>query len=145
MKELIELAEKGRLFWLDLVEEYHINSECQVVIIPDNDLETQKIALKYLPQYLKNKYAKRGIVLMPDDILLKADKEINSSIEIKMCKKADIEAIMKFYCLYEFASNLVVASLKYPPGRKGMGIVGHKGLSYEEVFAGVVYGIMEEA
>lgn len=144
MEKEVELARSGRKYWLNIVESYHINSDCQVVIIPENDIETRMIAIKYLPQFLKKKYAKRGIVLVWDDTFLNEKIQVDDSIEIKICKKNDLEAIIQFYCLYEFASNLVIASLRQPAGRMGLGIVGHKGLSYEEVFAGVVYGIMEE-
>ncbi len=145
MEERIELAREGRKIWLNMVHTYHIDADCQVVIIPENDIETQKIALKYLPQFLKKKYAKRAIVLLWEEKHYQTEEWIDDSIEIKICKKEDIDAIIQFYCLYEFASNLVIASLKQPSGRMGLGIVGHKGLKFEEVFAGVVYGIMEDA
>lgn len=144
MEKRIALASRGRELWLNMVENYHIDSNCQVVIIPENDIETQQTAIKYLPRFLQKMYAKRGIVLTWDGAFLNEPKQMADSIEIKVCPKNDIDAIIQFYCLYEFASNLVIASLKQPTGRMGFGIVAHKGLKFEEVFAGVVYGITED-
>lgn len=144
MDERIELAREGRLFWLGLIERYQIDNAFQVILLPDQGQIYWKPALKYLPKYLKKKHAKRGIVLTSQKELVQTQSKRNHDIVFALCKSEELLQLMQFYCLYEFTSNFVIASLEEPAGRMGTGMIGQKGLSLEEVFAGVVYGLVDE-
>lgn len=183
LAERIGMAEAGRAFWLELKEEYQMDAYCQVIAIPETDPTVRDIAMKYLPEFLRRKSAKQGVVLICEenhagafadtaardsvsrDMMQKTDasedevSEDNSSkvtckvkkskgeavaVRVRNCTRREMDALLQFYCLYEFASNLTIASLNVPPGRIGLGMAGHKRFTYEEVFAGVVYGILKE-
>jgi hypothetical protein len=144
IEERIQLASTGRTFWLEFVRKYQVDNTCYVILLPDENQLSHAIALKYLPHFLDKKHAKRGIVMSYDTYIEPFQEHVNECVQILTCSKEEMEALIQFYCLYEFASNIIIASLEQPSGRMGMGIVGHKNLTFEEVFAGVVYGLLDE-
>lgn len=144
IEERIAQANQGREFWLRLVKEQGINNICQVVLLPEKGKVYWESALKYLPDFLKKRHAKRGIVLTCQKELPKKYHETDDNIAFVVCKPEELQALIQFYCLYEFAPNLVIASLEEPAGRLGYGMIGHKNCSLEEVFTGVVYGLVDE-
>lgn len=83
------------------------------------------------------------MVLSYDEWVLGMKEQYQEFAQIEQCKKEDIKALIQFYCLYEFASNIIIASLEEPAGRMGIGMVGKKGLSSEEIFKGIVYSLVD--
>jgi hypothetical protein len=144
MEERIQMASAGRKFWLELVGKYHIDYTCYVVVLPDENQDYHKAALKYLPQFMNKKHAKRAVVLAWDTNRMDFTNLIDERVQIVVCRRDEIASLVQFYSLYEFASNIVFASLELPSGRMGKGIIGHKNLTLDEVFAGVVYGLVDE-
>lgn len=43
--------------------------------------------------------------------------------------------------MYQFTSNLLIASLEKPDGRRGVKLIGKKGFGREEILDMVVFGI----
>lgn len=142
---LREKAQRGRELWLELVEKYNIDDATFVVLLPDTNREANCCAMKYLDMFLKQKYAKKALVLSHDEWVKNEGMKLTDSAEYVEFDRESAEALMQFYCLYEFAPNLVIASLTEPSGRLGEMLVGHKepALSYEEVFKAVVYRLWD--
>lgn len=140
LQERIDDAAQGRKFWLRLVENYQIDSSVYVIVIPEEE-QQYDVALSNLSQYMKKRNIKKAIILAYNKRLTGQSKQEN--IQIVDCKREDIDKLIQFYCLYEFASNVVVASLEKPSGRMGKGMIDKKGLTGAEVFAGVVYSLVD--
>jgi len=140
--ERIEKARSGRKIWLSLVEEYQINQSVYVIVIPDGKREFNTFAMSSISTFLERKRAVKAVVLSNDEWVLQQQEQIKDNISLVKYEKKQIDALIQFYCLYEFATNLIVASLKQPAGRLGIGMIGKKGLKNGEIFAGVVYGLL---
>lgn len=125
----------GRKLWLKLVEDYNINMSQYVIIMPGKRREYKEAAILNLPAFLKSRKASLAYVIssdewdMPDNV-----------IPIRLEEK-EIGQLVQLYCLYEFAPNVVIASLSEPSGRMGDKLVGKMGLTMDEVFAGIVYSL----
>lgn len=141
MKKRIESAKLGRVLWLSLVEKYQINQFVYVIILPDIKKVYNAPALSFLPQFMKKRGAKKAIVLTFDEWVL--EQQVDENILLVAFEKDKLEALIQFYCLYEFTSNIVIASLEQPAGRLGYGMIEKKGLTSEEIFAGIVYGLVD--
>ncbi|MBE5946733.1 MAG: hypothetical protein E7259_07330 [Lachnospiraceae bacterium] len=142
---LKEKAQKGRLLWLELVEKYNIDDATFVVLLPDTNRRDNECAMKYTDAFLTQKYAKKALVLSHDEWVRNEGMKLTGNAEYVEFDRESAKALMQFYCLYEFAPNLVIASLTEPSGRLGEKLVGHKepALSYEEVFKAVVYRLWD--
>lgn len=142
VEERISKAYKGRKVWLSLIEKFKTDQQGYVVILPSLNKTESFFALKYLPLFIERKNVRQCIVLVYDDSIIVQEEKLGKNISIEKMKKEDIDNLMQFYCLYEFSSNIVIASLEYPSGRMGKGMAGKKGITDEEVFAGIVYGLV---
>lgn len=143
MEQRVMLARKGREVWLSLTEKYNINNMKYVIILPDSKRQYNEPALVYLKAFLDKRGVKQALVLTYDKWALSMKEKYQKFAQIEQCPENDIKAILQFYCLYEFAPNIVIASLEEPSGRMGTGIIGKKGLSAEEVFKGIVYSLID--
>lgn len=141
MEERIELARRGRELWLSLVEEFHIDNSMQVILLPDTKREHNVPAVKYLNKFLEKKYAKKAIVLTHDEWVLGCSDDVEDNIDIIYFSREDAQALIQFYCLYEFATNFVIASLVEPCGRLGNGLLNKGDITPEEIFLATVYGL----
>ena len=63
--------------------------------------------------------------------------------DVVSLSQEQIEMLIQFYQLYEFAPNIVIASLKCPAGRMGEKLIGKKGLTADEVVRGIVYSLVD--
>lgn len=60
--EWLICAWQGRNIWRRLKIKYRIDCDCVVIILTEQDEEWNKTALKYLPDYMKRKSAKKALV-----------------------------------------------------------------------------------
>lgn len=144
LEERIEAAKRGRKCWLEFIEKYDITAKQYVILLPDDNKDYNRPALKYLPEFLEKRGITTAYVLTWDKWTLETGKELSEGITMVKCNKQEIQDIIQLYCLYEFAPNIIIASLDQPSGRKGNGIIGKKNLENDEVFAGIVYSLVEE-
>lgn len=139
MDNRIASAKQGRELWLSLVEQYNIGAGDYVILLPHDDKEINELALRYLDAFLEKRFSKRAIVLSYDSWVRENMETYTDKAQFVEFDRNKTKQLMQFYCLYEFAANLIIASLEYPAGRLGTQLIGHKGLSQEEVFKAVVY------
>lgn len=138
-------AEKGRDFWLSLVEEYKITTKEYVLLLPPDTPKYHEPALKNLEEFLVKKGAERAIVLYVGEASDESEYEKKISAysayikDVKNIHREDYENLIRFYCLYEFTDRLVIASLEEPDGRLGKNMVGKKGLTLEDVVKVTLY------
>jgi len=143
LENRIEAAKEGRKKWLSLVEQYKIDNSRYVILLPGTERMYNAPALSYLAKFLGRRGIKRAFVFSFDPWVMVQKEKYCNIADIVFCGEKDMKNLIQFYCLYEFAPNIAIASLEEPPGRLGKGLIGKKGLSPEEVFAGIVYSIVE--
>lgn len=143
MEEKIAIAKYGRELWISLVKKYNIDNSKYVIIIPEDKRIFSELTLCFLKVFLQKRGVKKAIVLTFDNWVIEQAENYSEYAQIEFCGKEDIDALLQFYCLYEFATNIVIASLEKPVGRMGNELIGKKDLTLEEVFAGVVYSITD--
>ena len=68
--EWLICAWQGRNIWRRLKIKYRINYDCVVIILTEQDEEWNKTALKYLPDYMKRKSAKKALVFYTENCTL---------------------------------------------------------------------------
>lgn len=143
MEERVLLAKKGRKLWLSLTEKYHIDNMKYVIILPDIKRQYNEPALVYLKEFLDKRGIKQALILTYDEWVLNMKEKYQKFAQIEQCSQNDIKVLLQFYCLYEFAPNIIIGSLEEPSGRMGTGIIGKKNLTAEEVFKGIVYSLTD--
>lgn len=111
-----------------------------VVLIPGDDEEISYLSLLYLDQMLIKRRYDNAIILSNDPVVIKSAKLFSKRIlRAKSFNKKKVEALLQFYCLYEFNKKFICASLDKPYGRNGSVLIDKKGITKEEVFVIGVY------
>lgn len=140
IQERMNDAKQGRTYWLELVNQYGVNESTYVLLIPNSDGRYSDCFLKYLPEFMDKKRIQKAIVLTMDPTLLDMSTDNISFLEIG---ETEVHSLMQFYCLYEFAPNFIIASLDMPASRRGKGYINKGGITMEEIFKAVVFGLTE--
>ena len=144
MEQRIRQAKSGRTYWMNFVKKYNIDNTKYVLILPETQHNYNESALKNLPDFLKKRGIKQAYILSYDPYVIAQNEKVSDQITIVVASEEEIQNLIQLYCLYEFAPNVLIGSLQEPSGRKGSALIGKKGLSAEEVFAGVVYSLVDE-
>ncbi|WP_167956023.1 hypothetical protein [Anaerosporobacter faecicola] len=141
LNDHISEAEKGRQIWIQYCDNYKIDSQTLVVLMPEHDWKYNEIALKHMEQYCFKKKLKKKVILTVDNTVIEKYIQYSSDANAILVDDEVADDILQFYCLYDFTPNLVIASLEKPYGRKGKGCVGKNKLSLEEVATAMWYEI----
>lgn len=134
--EDMEQAAKGRQVWLGLKETVQYTSDDCLIIFGATDRRLMEPAFDYIPEYLRKKCFSRGILLISRD---NGDfPETDEEIIVKVRLDADdIEALLKYYRLCQFAENIVVVSLEEPYGNDHL--LGYKGISLDDYIKNAIF------
>lgn len=152
LEELLEKrrqqAQHGRDLWLSFVKQDELENGTYALLLPPDTPEYHEPALKHLPEYLKRRNAKGAVVL---DVWEKEDEDEKQERErflrtyspliqrVGFISREDYEALLRFYCLYEFTDRLLIASLEEPDGRLGKNMIGKKDLTIEDLIRVTLY------
>lgn len=139
----IKKAKQGREFWLKLVDKYHIDNTVYVILMPHKGEKYNRPVIKYLGEFLKKRGISRALLLTRDEWVSENKGLYKDIADAVSLSQEQIETLIQFYQLYEFAPNIVIASLKYPAGRMGEKLIGKKGLTADEVVRGIVYSLVD--
>lgn len=135
-------AEKGRAFWIKLMESTSSGEVTYVILIPDGDIRDAYLSLFFLEDFIREKNARSVLILSANATVREAAPLFCNRIrDIIAVDRETEEAILAFYCLYEFSNRLIIASLSEPQGRRGAGLVRTGIVCYAETFAVIVYGL----
>ena len=111
-----------------------------VILLPGEDKEISYLSLLYLDQMLENRKHDNAIILTHDQVVITAAPLFSDRIlKVKHFSRKKAEALMQFYCLYEFNKKFICASLDEPHGRNGSVLIGKRGTTKEEIFVIGVY------
>lgn len=138
LKEDYQLALEGRKCWLGLKKKYEIDDNCCLIICPTEDQILNRIAMENLKDYLKRKYLKKAVVIT-SYLNIKEYCPYIEKIDIyfEYMEEDEVEGILKYYRLTQFAKNIVVIYLEEPFGNGN--IIGHKGISLVDYVKNAIY------
>lgn len=113
-----------------------------VVLIPGEDKEISYLSLLYLDQMLNARKHDNAIILTRDSLIMKTASMFSGRIlKTQFFNRKKAEALMQFYCLYEFNKKFICASIDEPYGRNGSTLIGKRGTTKEEIFVIGIYRI----
>ena len=113
-----------------------------VVLIPGEDKEISYLSLLYLDQMLDSRKHDNAIILTHDSVVIKAAPLFSERIlKAKYFSRKKTEALMQFYCLYEFNKKFICASIDEPTGRNGQQLIGKRNVTKEEIMVIGVYRV----
>ena len=134
-------AYKGWYHWHRLTRKYSLDNAA-VILMPSLNKGYNYYALLYLNQMLSQRNFSKALILTFDPAVIRAARLFSEKIcGIENFSRKKAEDLMQYYCLYEFDSRFIVASLEEPEGRDVRGIIGKNGTTVEELMAIGVYGI----
>lgn len=122
------IAQHGKDIWDALQKKYRINNEWLIVILVWGYENVNAIVLKKILSYLNRKYMDKVIFISVDKCQVSdmSDKEI----VWEQVKKEEIQMLLKYYRLVQFAKNIVITAIEEPYGN--WGIVGKADISLED-------------
>lgn len=145
LEEKIEKAAEGRRLWLSLVERYNAGDRDYFILMPSAKQEYNHSALVYLDRFIESRKAEKVYVLAYDKYVFENGRKLSEkATEFVEFSRQEAEALMQFYCMYQFTDKLIIASLDEPDGRNAYNLVGRKGITIEDVMAVGVYGLRKE-
>ncbi|EHL04232.1 hypothetical protein HMPREF0322_05152 [Desulfitobacterium hafniense DP7] len=136
------IAYRGWWYWHKLLKKYKKQGvhNWAVILLPDTNERDNYLALLYLDHMLSQHKFVKALVLTHSETVLKTAGLFSKRIaDIVRCSREEAEALMQFYCLYNFDGRFFCASLDEPYGRNGSKLIGARGISAEELFAIGVY------
>ncbi len=134
-EDRIKLADGGRKLWLKLKSEYGINDSDYVIVVPEDDPVINELTLKYVDEFMNKRNIKRVFIMSRD-----TTRTVPVVSHITLTEE-ELNSIVQLYELYEFAANVIFASLDVPSGRLGRGLLVKDNIELEDVFKSVVYGL----
>jgi len=136
----IKTAYQGRKQWLKLVKKYNIAENDCIILMPSDNSEWNRLALKHLDEYLDRKYSSRAIVLSYDQWVLQSLNSYSKSNNMAInFTRNQAELLMQYYLLYVFFKNFVIISLTEPLGNMDEILIGKNGINAEDLICLGIY------
>lgn len=110
LEEKFSQAREGRKIWLSLVDEYKVDYDKVVYIMPHNDAELNKTCIAYKDEVLASKRAKELLILVSESTknsILGYDENVIVISDYQMT------CLMKYNDMTEFSSQSIVVSFLY--------------------------------
>ena len=116
MKNGLIRALRGCFVWKRIKRKYHIDERTAVIVLPENNVVWNQVALKYLPDYIIRKNADRAIVFLTDESKdsISADFKNLDNISFESIKRSQANLLADYYCLNRFYDKIQIFFLDYP-------------------------------
>lgn len=111
IKEIIK-SYLGKQLWNIIVKKYDINYNKVVIVLPEDNDEWNRTALKYLPNYMQRKSVEEAVIIVDNNKKNIEKNKIKCNV-VKLSSYA-IRLLMQYYCFYRFFDNIVFFYLNYP-------------------------------
>ena len=135
------LAGEGKECWHQLDEKYIAD---RYILFPHKNDSYNYYALLHLEEYVKKCNAKTIVILSSESVIFDAIPYFTSlNVMCHMLTDHDIDAIIKYYALYEFTSRLTIISLTRPYDTCGENLIGVKGVTKEDLLCFDIYRFSE--
>ncbi len=134
LNEEISEALKGKVIWENLKQKYQITESDVIVLIESKDKEFVSKSIELLREYTDRKNLKREIIICCDgaSIYTCDNRRIIHDVEY-----GELNKLLRFYRMIQFAKNIVVISFNLPFGNKG--IIGKVGITLEDYIRDGIY------
>lgn len=132
LDEHFALAEKGRNLWLDFKKEVSWKDEWSLIIVPNEAPELREALIRLLPEIKRRKYMIQPVIISECEIA-----DCPENVIYKLMSSEDMLALLKYYRLCQFASNVYVVSCEMPFGNDGM--IGVNGITIDNYLLDSVF------
>lgn len=128
----------GRTEWIELKEEYQIDNEWYLILMPSYDEELNQKAIYYLRDFMYRKYVEKVLVihLLGTSLHFKENMD-NKKVFIKSVSKGKMRELITYYRLQSFFRNIIVISMDEPFGTKGF--IGKCGITIDDYIKDALY------
>lgn len=135
--ELLRQAEKGKAVWENIDNKY--DSE-QYFIFPHENDEYNFYALLYLDQFMMENKLNKAVILCSDPVFEKVVPLFTQKdIVVYRIEKENIDAMLRYYGLFEFSTRLKIISLTKPYDTYGENLLGIKNVTKEDLLCYDIY------
>ncbi|MCQ2522892.1 MAG: hypothetical protein MJ123_01020 [Lachnospiraceae bacterium] len=135
MESKYNIIKEGRGIFVDIKNKYCLNENDYIILFPDDMDELSNMVIDNIEVLKRKKYVKRFFFVCCDQTNLHVEKR-NDTIWI-CCSQKELDALMAYYTLVDFFSNIIVASYDMPFGSKG--IIGKNGISLRDYVVDVLF------
>jgi len=141
LENYIVLAEKGKQVWQEIDASF--NADLYILLPHVADVYNY-YALLHMEQYLGAKGANKVVLLFSEEVIAKAVPLFcQREILTDRLSSADIDALLKYYALFEFTSRLTIVSLTRPYDTCAENLLGVDGVSKEDLLCYDIYHFTE--
>lgn len=140
VEEKLQLAQKGRNWWLSFTDQYNIIGQDFVVLIPSHENKEIYAALQYITQLYETKKVQRLYLITQQKIIEKLYPLF--TVEVEKClvvSPEEMDQILSLYALYPYTDRLAVASLTLPKGRTFQNLIGKRDMTIDEIMSIGIY------
>lgn len=128
-------AEAGRKIILDLkqISDSRDGSACWI-IFPSDDEELNRTALEILPSFMNEKFYRKAVLISVCSLTEGSDRltaDPNRKIYFRRIGEKDMSAVLRYYRLVQFASDIIVISLDEPYAFSKW--IGHFGITRKDI------------
>ena len=137
----IQLAEKGKKVWQEIDVAFDADL---YVLLPHVADVYNYYALLHIEQYLEAKGAKKVVLLFSEEVIAKAlPLFCQREVLTHELSSADIDALLKYYALFEFTSRLTIVSLTRPYDTCAENLLGVHGVTKEDLLCYDIFHFTE--
>lgn len=127
-------AFQGRSIWRCLKLKYHIDYECAVIMLPEDNVEWNRCALIYLEDYMKRKNVNKAFVFLMEESEIKdLEDYITDCIQPLKIKRIQMDLLYRYFCLYRFFYNIIFFYLDSIGDNHSKEILNNGKISKEEL------------
>ena len=135
------LAGEGKHCWETVDGEYNADL---YILFPHEKDSYNYYALLHMDRYITSKKSEKTVVLYSDTVIEKAlPLFVSSTVGCRRLSPHEIDALLKYYALYEFTSRLTIISLTRPYDTCGENLIGVKGVTKEDLLCFDIYRFNE--
>ncbi|MDR1539165.1 MAG: hypothetical protein LBU32_14440 [Clostridiales bacterium] len=135
-------ALSGRRLWLKLKRKYDFDSGVFALLMPEDDIKLNFLALKHIKDLLEYRRASGVVILSANEwVLANAIRHSGQIIDIVQLSEKSIENIISYAEFYFFSQWLITVSLDRPYGVKARQAIGVSGITLEDMVCLGIYCI----
>lgn len=136
------MALAGRRIWKRLKKAHSIGDKAILVLMPESDVEINKIALDNMDSLLAHRKVEKACIMAADERVKSSIAAIPGGACAAIdCRDGDIRYLMAYCELYKFTEYLVVVSFTRPFGNRTYKALGHPDLTIEDLVCICAFGI----
>jgi len=131
IKRIVQSGQ-GYLTWRKITKS--ITDRDVVLVMPEDCDELNYYSLLYIDRYIKKNQKRNCVIVTNNKKVLTHCKDISNTVtEIFQVNSKKINNLIQFYCLYQFDTRIMFASLSKPNGRNAERILNKNGVSIEDI------------